>query len=405
MASPVLRALLVFSCAESLACASVSQPQACDGSASCVAEGAEEALSALQLGLASSLRRRAGNSTGRAQRARSSVPVLGGRNGELGDHEFGELLINEDGNWTKYYLPGAAIENGGKTVKYAPPFRYYLMKKPTTDYSKAENFYKPIFPGKTFTVDMQLTNVGCGCNLNFYLVDMPVPEAGKDHDHYCDGQCFEDMGCCAEFDMNEGNNAVQQITNHACTNDYEGHPDWACHKWGEPEVKMTPQEFAGGSGSLIDGDKPFTFSQEFRMIGEELQVITTITQGEQKVVKTMGPNAQLQAMLKTGSLEKGMAFVTGYWTAPDMNWLDGAVCGGGAESCSGAPAYISNWRITTNSPAPQPGPEPEPQPQPEGGSFKCCWGGPGSCAAEGTTAARRSIAPVLATASGPESES
>merc|ERR1740121_3128848 len=32
-------------------------------------------------------------------------------------------------------------------------------------------------------------------------------------------------------------------------------------------------------------------------------------------------------MLHDGSLERGMAFVTGYWYASDMNWLDSDGCG------------------------------------------------------------------------------
>uniref|UniRef100_A0A7S2JIW3 Uncharacterized protein n=1 Tax=Zooxanthella nutricula TaxID=1333877 RepID=A0A7S2JIW3_9DINO len=69
-----------------------------------------------------------------------------------------------------------------------------------------------------------------------------------------------------------------------------------------------------------------------------------------------------------------------------MNWLDGDECGQGEEHCSDNPAYISNWRITTNgspappappSPTPGPGPAPTPAPSPapspdsEGDS--CCW--------------------------------
>lgn len=94
----------------------------------------------------------------------------------------------------------------------------------------------------------------------------------------------------------------------------------------------------------------------------------------------MGPSAQLQAMMHDGSLLRGMAFVTGYWTDPHMNWLDGDVCGGGEEHCSGAPAYISNWRITTDSPAPPAPPMPNPAPSPAGnGQYMCCWGGPEGC--------------------------
>jgi len=386
MTPPVLRAIVGLSCASSLLA------RDCSGDATCAADDAIDSMSALQTVGGERVRVPMANSTARRDRSSAprGVPFLGGGKGSvLGAHEEGKLLIEEDGVLNTYYLPGATIEDGGRTVKFVPPLRFYLMKEPTTDYSDAAKFYKPIFPGKTFTVDMKLENVGCGCNVNFYLVDMPVAEAGKDNDHYCDGQCFDGLGCCAEFDMNEGNNAVQQITNHACTRDYYGHPDWECHKWGEPEVKMMPWEFAGGRGHTIDGNKPFTFSQQFKMTDGQLQVITTITQGAAKVEKTMGPSAQLQAMLTGGSLLNGMAFVTGYWTAPDMNWLDGDVCGGGTERCSEAPAYISNWRITTDSPAPpappkpEPNPEPNPGPAPSGeGSYKCCYGG-ASCNAKG----------------------
>mmetsp|Transcript_18922 Transcript_18922/g.54784 ORF Transcript_18922/g.54784 Transcript_18922/m.54784 type:complete len:434 (+) Transcript_18922:126-1427(+) len=319
----------------------------------------------------------------RASFVEASMPFMGGRNGVLDGDEHGAIYIDEDGKKNKYYLPGAKIVENGSTIVYTPPLRFYLMNKPTTDYGNAENFYKPILPGKTFTCDIELSVAGCGCNINFYLVDMPAKSAGKDHDHYCDAQCFDGLGCCAEFDMNEGNANVQQVTNHACTRDYADHPDWQCHKWGDPEAKTQPHEFSPGVGQGIDGSKRFTFSQEFRVTDDQLEIITTMTQGSTKVVKTMGPNAQLQAMYKEGSLEKGMVFVTGYWSASDMNWLDGDECGGGSETCSNAPARISNFRITTNgdpvpSPSPQPSPQPSPAPQPQ--SMRCCYGdGCNSC--------------------------
>merc|ERR1739838_620392 len=47
--------------------------------------------------------------------------------------------------------------------------------------------------------------------------------------------------------------------------------------------------------------------------------------------------------------------------------MDGEVCGSGAEHCNMNPAYISNWRITSNDgPAP---PSPGPAPPASGG---CC---------------------------------
>merc|ERR1719230_652892 len=104
------------------------------------------------------------------------------------------------------------------------------------------------------------------------------------------------------------------------------------------------------------------------MEGGQLRGITTMSQEGRSVSFSMGPSEQLQAMPHDGSLERGMAFLTGYWYASDMNWLDGEECGSGPEHCSRQPAYISNWRITSNGspvPTPEPSPEPTPTPSPE----------------------------------------
>jgi len=313
--------------------------------------------------------------------AQNSKPFLGSNGGLLHGDEQGKILIDEDGVMNTYYLPGATTIDGGKTVKYTPPYRFYLMKTPTTDYSNADNFYKPAFAGKTFSVDIDFGADGasCGCNLNFYLVDMPTDTPGQDLDYYCDAQCFDGLGCCSEFDMNEGNNEVQQITNHACTSDYDGHPDWACHKWGNPEVKTQVSGFGPGSQHTIDSRKPFTFSQEFGVAGDDFTFTTRISQDGRDLVMPMGPGSdQLNAMLKV--IQKGMVFVTGYWFAKDMNWMDGDGCGSGAEHCNMNPAYISNWRLTSNgSPVPAPptppSPNPSPPPSPVPVEGKCCWQG------------------------------
>jgi len=226
------------------------------------------------------------------------------------------------------------------------------MKNPTTNYSDAEDFYKPMFLGKTFAVDIDFRGDGpsCGCNLNFYLVDMPVELPGKDEDYYCDAQCFEGLGCCAEFDMNEGNMNVQQVTNHACTDDYgEEHPDWVCSKWGDPINKTRGRDFGAGAEYTIDSRRVFTYAQSFEVEESgDFTFTTTISQEGREVVLRIGPGSrQLNAMLEV--LERGMAFVTGYWFQKDMNWMDGETCGQGPEHCNRHPAFISNWRLTSNN--------------------------------------------------------
>merc|ERR1719413_81840 len=124
---------------------------------------------------------------------------------------------------------------------------------------------------------------------------------------------------------------------------------------------------------------PFTFSQRFEVNGDDFTFTTTMSQDGRQVVQRMGPgSSQLNAMLK--EIQKGMVFVTGYWFAQDMNWMDGELCGSGKEHCNMNPAYISNWRLTSNNgpvPAPPSPPAPAPAPTPAGG--KCCWGECSSC--------------------------
>jgi len=296
-------------------------------------------------------------------------------NGLLGAHEEGRLVINEDGINKTYYLPGAPVLNGGTTVKYLPPYRYYLMNTPTTEYSNGDNFYKPMFLGKTFTVDIDFGHDGpsCGCNLNFYLVNMPVDFPGKDNDYYCDAQCFPNVGCCVEFDMNEGNMNAQQVTNHYCMN------QWACDGPGGPWTKTHSQNYGPGPQYTINSQRPFAYSQKFDVDGGRLTVTTTMSQDGREVVLPLHSDGKLESMKQ--ELEKGLAFVTGYWHNPHMNWLDGEQCGGGEEHCNRHPAYISNWRITSNAnpvPAPAPlptPPNPLPTPVPEPPTAgKCCWG-------------------------------
>merc|ERR1712161_92517 len=128
------------------------------------------------------------------------------------------------------------------------------MNKPTTDYSNADNFYYPDFPGKTFCVDIDF-------------------------------------------------------------------------KWGGPEKKTAEHEFSPGAGHTIDSNQKFSYCQRFDVNGEDFTFTTIISQGSNQIVKTMNPNDQMNNMLT--EIQKGMAFVTGYWFAEDMNWMDGDECGSG----------------------------------------------------------------------------
>lgn len=355
-----------------------NSPETCAAGSTCKSEGADDAAM-IQLGRVGGRGKvRHGQGPGINNVSKPWFPPGGAGPAP----EAQPLIMNVDGVDTKVYFPGATIIDDGRTVKYEPPYRFYMMNNPTTEYGDANNFYRPDYMGKTFTVDMDFGHDGpaCGCNLNFYLVNMPAATPGDEGDYYCDAQCFQGKGCCPEFDMNEGNKMIQQVTNHACTGkgSYAGHPDWECNKWGDPELKTHASDFSPGTQNTINSNEPFTYSQRFEMQGDQFVFTTTMTQGDRSKVLKMGPgNDQLNAMAK--SIEDKMAFVTGYWYAPDMNWLDGEECGSGTEHCNKNPAYIKNWRLTSNdkplppTPAPPPTPPTPPLPTPAPSTGKCCW--------------------------------
>merc|ERR1719384_439360 len=84
-----------------------------------------------------------------------SKPYFHGGNGSIMlSASSSALKINEDGKINTYYLPGAEVIDDGMTVKYTPPYRFYLMKTDTTDYGNSQNYYQPILPGKIFEVDI-----------------------------------------------------------------------------------------------------------------------------------------------------------------------------------------------------------------------------------------------------------
>eukprot|EP00913_Durusdinium_trenchii_P010321 g9679.t1 len=115
--------------------------------------------------------------------------------------------INEDGVWNTYFLPGATIIDK-RTVNYGINDKYYLMAKDTTDYSNAANFHKVALAGKTIITTVNLNGAGCGCNVNFFLVNMPASSPGQYGDYYCDANCVGG-NCCAEFDINDARSAPE----------------------------------------------------------------------------------------------------------------------------------------------------------------------------------------------------
>lgn len=278
--------------------------------------------------------------------AENTEPYLGDGNDTalLESGSNGRIIIKENCKDQVYYLPGADVIQGGRTVRLWPGKRYYLMKEPTTNYRDASKFKKVDMVSQQISFDVNFGPGGasCGCNVFLQWVDMPAASPGKDGDYYCDAQCKPGQGCCAEWDMFKGNNKAFAIQNHACTGGYRGHSDWKCHKWGNPATKSTPQQFNPGYEHWINTKRWFTVQQLFEYQWEtEMKVTTELLQdGKTKWRAKMNPNDQMNAMKKTMN-GGGLALVIGY-NSQNTEWLDRASCGEGPKSCNNRPVLISN---------------------------------------------------------------
>ncbi|CAK9032509.1 4-beta-glucanase) [Durusdinium trenchii] len=257
--------------------------------------------------------------------------------------------INEDGVWNTYFLPGATIIDK-RTVNYGINDKYYLMAKDTTDYSNAANFHKVALAGKTIITTVNLNGAGCGCNVNFFLVNMPASSPGQYGDYYCDANCVGG-NCCAEFDINEMNTHALQVTNHNCFNP-PSHS--TCDGNGDPLLKFLPGEFGPGSSNTIDTDYVFNFSLQAQeninpsdSTQNYLEVYARLWQNGKTVTKSMGGIGS-PLNVQWENLADGMVLVIDYWQSGDLTWLDGASCTA-PESCSGNHADLSNMTLITNA--------------------------------------------------------
>ena len=97
----------------------------------------------------------------------------------------------------------------------------FLATKNGYGHVQPGNLYRPNLLGGSVEWDIDLSNVGCGCNAAIYMVLMPgkntngVPNPGEWGNYYCDAN---DVGgqWCPEMDMMEANNLAWHTTPHRC---------------------------------------------------------------------------------------------------------------------------------------------------------------------------------------------
>jgi len=230
--------------------------------------------------------------------------------------------------------------------------------------------------GKTVAFQVDLSQVGCGCNLAVYLIEAPgrdrIGRPSEGDCGYSPYYCDANKVCgqwCTEMDIMEANNRVFAVTPHKC--DESSTPEYEnCDRIGEGKnTKERIDVYGYGSEFVIDTRQPFEVSTSFygRPSGLYTQasfekIVTTLSQGGRTVEMPNSPKGEYLAGM-ADAMERGMSLRMTSWgdEADTMSWLDSPPCG--EDSCSGenaGPAVLSNFRIfpIPGQPVPPAGPPP-----------------------------------------------
>jgi len=194
--------------------------------------------------------------------------------------------------------------------------------------------------GKTFTFEVDLSSVGCACNLALYLVSAPALDMdGKPirgaGEYYCDANKVDGQWC-PEVDIMEANNHAFQATPHKCDAPVNGHHYTACDRGGcAQNTKDIANAYGPGSSFTIDTRHPFNVSTAFLERSQTLVgMITTLRQGGRSVVLDHA-NCQASYLAQlSNAMSAGMSLIMSYWgdAASTMSWMDMPPCG--QQSCS-----------------------------------------------------------------------
>ena len=193
-----------------------------------------------------------------------AVTVVGYEPSPAGDPG---LKLNVKGLGQAAYLAGSGVEitgggtrlalkhNSGASVVSACPGKW-----------RPEDILEFKLLDKTMSFTVDLSKVGCACNLAFYLVSAPArdvdgtPIPGDNMlapgNYYCDANKVGGQWC-PEVDIMEANNHAFQSTPHKCDPPTNGH--YAnCDRGGcGQNTRDMPNSYGPGGQFRIDTTKPF----------------------------------------------------------------------------------------------------------------------------------------------------
>mmetsp|Transcript_107915 Transcript_107915/g.315523 ORF Transcript_107915/g.315523 Transcript_107915/m.315523 type:complete len:675 (-) Transcript_107915:15-2039(-) len=221
--------------------------------------------------------------------------------------------------------------------------------------------------GKTLSFTVDLSRVGCGCNVALYLVQsLPrdiTGEPGKGSCAWSPYYCDANKVCnqfCPELDIMEANNHVFVATAHRCdkpspAGHYAGCDPDGCRR---NTHKMGGDAYGPGAKYKIDTSRPFEVRAMFHGSGPKQgdigasftgMTIRLLQGGNEVVLDFSGCRQYLGELASV--MAQGMTMRLTYWggAASTMEWLDRPPCG--EEACAGSnagDAVISDIRVTSS---------------------------------------------------------
>jgi len=268
------------------------------------------------------------------------------------------------------YLAGTGGDIDGDTLTVEHNAGFSVFSKCAKEW-EPESIKQFKLLGRTMSFTVDLSRVGCACNLAFYLISSPArdrlghPNPGSDRagqpPYYCDANKVGGQWC-PEIDIMEANNHAFQATLHSCAKPSNGHYEF-CDRMGCAQNTRTHHGAYGpGQEFRIDTRLPFDVHTEFLEDAGVLTGMRTILHQAGKHV-ILGHSNCLGADLAklSDAMKDGMSLRITYWgaEAQTMAWMDAPPCG--PQACSGkraGDALISNISVSQKLwqgfPAPEP---------------------------------------------------
>jgi len=256
-------------------------------------------------------------------------------------------------------LSGGEILSGSTQVKLRhSDFASLLMACPAPEADPSQIARLPLLGGSiSFYVD--LSNVGCACNLAVYLVASPArdpqgrPDAGRRGDYYCDASRVGGQWC-PEIDLMEANRHAFQATPHSCEAPTGDHHYTSCDRDGcAQNARALPGAYGHGSEHKIDTRFPFEVRTHFDDGGDELVGMRTVLSQQGRSIEFRScASGYLSALSR--QVREGMNLVLSYWgdEPARMDWLDSQSCGRQACHATAGVALITGLRVSLGAPPP-----------------------------------------------------